>query len=126
NPVVGLSAYQDWSVLYDAGTIEAPGGTVVPTALLEREREASASLTFRRPRYRSYAWFSAGASVRGVEREWDDPAAPGAQALTLHRVPADVGAAATVGYSRVRSFAFSISPERGYLAAFSAQGRRYR
>jgi hypothetical protein len=125
NPLVGLSAYQDWSVLYDAGTIEAPGGTAVPTALLEREREASASLTFRRPRYRSYAWLSAGASVRRVDRAWDDPAAPGASSLTLHSVPTDLGAAATAGYSRVRSFSFSISPERGFLAAVSAQGRRY-
>jgi hypothetical protein len=126
NPLLGVSAYQDWSVLYDAGTIQAPDGSRVPTALLEREREASASLTFRRPRYRSYAWLSAGASVRALEREWNDPAAPGAPSLTLHHVPADLGAVATAGYTRARSQAFSISPEQGFLAAVSAQGRRFR
>jgi hypothetical protein len=125
NPVVGLSAIQEWSVLYDAGSFAAPDGTVIPTALLEREREASATLTFRRPRYRSYSWLSAGASARSLVREWDDAAAPGAGAVTLRDVPADLGAVASAGRSTVRSFAFSISPEQGYSTSLSVQGRRF-
>jgi len=124
NPVLGLSAVQDWGVLLESGTYSS-GGTTIESALLEREREASATVTFRRPRYRSYAWLSGGASVRSLVREWDDPAAAGVSGIHLRDVPTDLGAVASTGYSRVREFAFSISPEQGFLAALSAQGRRY-
>jgi hypothetical protein len=123
--VLGVSAVQDWGVLLESGTYSS-GGTTIQSALLEREREASATFTFRRPRYRSYAWLSGGASVRSLVREWDDPAAAGVSGIRLRDVPTDLGAVASTGYSRVREFAFSISPEQGYLAALSAQGRRYK
>ncbi|MDB4948690.1 MAG: WD40-like beta Propeller containing protein [Gemmatimonadetes bacterium] len=125
NPALGLSLQQSWGVLYDAGTVPRKDGSRVGSALLERERAAAGTLTFRRPRYRSYAWLSAGAGVRSLVRAWDDPTAPGVDELTLTDVPTDLGAVASAGYSTVRSFAFSISPEQGWLAALSAQGRRF-
>jgi hypothetical protein len=124
NPVIGLSAVQDWDVAIDPKGI-AVGDTLVPTALLEREREASATLTFRRARYRSYAWLSGGASVRKLKLEWDDPTAPGARSTGFAEAPTDLGAIATAGYSTARSYAFSISPEQGFTTAVSVEGRRY-
>ncbi|HEX7238782.1 MAG TPA: hypothetical protein VF263_00840, partial [Longimicrobiaceae bacterium] len=114
-PVLDLSAVQEWSV---AGRLGA-------AALLERERSASASLTFPRPRYRSYAWLSTGADAVLRRREWgSDPDTAGAAGFEGDD-PADLGAALTAGITTARGYAFSISQEDGFLLSGTAEGRHY-
>jgi Tol biopolymer transport system component len=124
NPTLSVSAFQDWSVLVGPGVLTS-GDTTIQSALLERERSVSATATFARPRYRSYTWLSAGANLRRLHRAWEHPDDPTTQALTLHTVPFDVGGVVTTGYSSVRGYAYSISPENGVLGALTAQARRF-
>lgn len=111
-PVIGLSAFQQWD------------GFKVDTfpALAQRERSASAIATLPFPRFRTYGWVSAGLNLRERTFEWlreQDREFPFAgQGL-------DVGAVLSVGRSSARGFAYSISPEEGWLAAATVEGRRY-
>jgi hypothetical protein len=123
NPTIGASAFQDWDVLAAANTLRGPGDVPIPTALLERERSASLVATFSRPRFRSYAWLSTGVNVRDRERPFDDPGL--ANGATVTDPPPDVGAVASLGYSTVRSYDYSISAEDGFVAAVQAEGRRF-
>ncbi|HEX8696259.1 MAG TPA: hypothetical protein VF746_27825 [Longimicrobium sp.] len=123
NPTLGASAFQDWDVLIAAGVLAGPGDAPIPTALLERERSASVVATFARPRYRSYAWLSLGATVRDRKRVFDDPEQ--ASGVTVVDPPPDVGAVATLGWSTVRAYDFSISAEDGVVAAASVEARRF-
>jgi Tol biopolymer transport system component len=123
NPVLGISALQDWDEAFGAGTVVTRAGDTIASAVLERERTLSLSATLVRPRYLSYGWVSGGLSLRDLHREWDRPEAPGA--FELARVPLDAGAVVTAGYSTAQQYDFSISPERGWLASVTAEGRRY-
>lgn len=123
NPVLGASAYQDWDVIAESGAIGGPGGEPVPSALLERERSGSVVATFLRPRFRSYAWLSAGLNLRDRQRAWENPDT--AAGATFVDPPPDVGAVATLGYSTSQAYDFSISTQRGFVAAASVEGRRF-
>jgi outer membrane protein assembly factor BamA len=79
--------------------------------------------TFTRPRFRSYNWLSAGASVRQRRREWDVPSA--APAGLLIDIPRELGGAVTLGHSSARAYDFSISPQDGFVAAAQLEGRRF-
>jgi hypothetical protein len=114
NPVLGASLVQDWDEL---GTVRTAGGDLAQ--LLERERSASLVGTAVRRRLRSYSWASAGGSVRERHYAFDDGRA-GAPEL-----PAEAGAALTLGHSTTRRFEYSVSPEQGFVAAASLAGRRY-
>lgn len=120
NPVIGVSAFQDWDVLAST-EVNTPGGPQL-NRLLERERSASLTATFTRPRFRSYAWLSLGANVRDRVREWTLPAQAPA---TLLDPPLDVGGIATLGLSTTRSYPFSVSTQDGWIAAASVEGRRF-
>jgi hypothetical protein len=119
NPALGASVFQDWSVPLRAA-INTPAGPVI-NDLLERERSASLVATFSRPRFRSYSWLSLGANVRDRELRWSVPAL--APDLVIDRPP-ELGAIATLGVSTARAYDFSISPQDGFLAAASVEGRR--
>jgi dipeptidyl aminopeptidase/acylaminoacyl peptidase len=123
NPVLGTSAFQRWTLLARANTLPLPAGGRVPTALLQRERSASAVATLTRPRFRSFGWVSAGGNLRDRDRIWDDAGAAGSAAV--RQLPLDLGAVTTAGFSTVRRFPFSTGPEQGWLAAGTVEGRRY-
>lgn len=123
NPVLGLSAYQDWDEAFASATVAGSDGLPVPSAILERERAATVSATLARPRFHSYAWLSGGVNLRGRERVWDRPAAAGV--FALNDVPLDLGGVVSAGISTAQTYEYSISPERGGLLSVSAQGRRY-
>lgn len=123
NPVIGASAYQDWDALADADQLADPDGVPIPTALLERERAAYLTATLARPRFRSYSWLSAGATVRRRERVWDDPGA--APAGLLRDLPAEVGGVVALGTTTARAFDFSVSQQEGVTAAVRLEGRRF-
>lgn len=116
NPVIGASAAQDWDFA-GAITVISPGGVPVPQVLLERERRGSLVATFTRPRFRSYGWLSVGAGAS--KREYTVNGSP------ARDVPAEAGGAVTLGYSTSRRYAYSVSPENGFVAAASLEGRRY-
>lgn len=121
NPVIGVSAFQDWDAL---GTFQVEGpGDAVLTTLEERERSASLVATFARPRFRSYSWLSLGANVRDRVRQWSDGEVPNLSVVL--DPPAEVGAIATLGTSTVRGYPFSISAQDGVIAAASVEGRRF-
>jgi hypothetical protein len=110
-PVIGASVLQDW----DAFPVTTAGGV-----LLERERAASVVGTWVFPRFRSYSWLSLGVGTR--DRDYSVDNAPDSLAV---EVPAEVGGALTLGISRIRTYDYSISPERGWVAAATVEGRRY-
>lgn len=116
-PVLDVSASQDWfGVGFDSS------GTRVTGRLLERERVAGAALTFPRPRYRSYAWLSVAGTARDYDYAWKDPAL---ETRRLPDVPPELGGSLTAGVSTTRGYAFSISPEDGFLVSGTAEARRY-
>ncbi|MFL5537418.1 MAG: hypothetical protein ACJ8J0_00405 [Longimicrobiaceae bacterium] len=120
NPALGASVFQDWSVPLRVAVNPPAGGPII-VDLLERERSASAVATFTRPRFRSFTWLSLGANLRDRELQWSDPAL--APAGSLDRPP-ELGAIATVGVSTARAYELSISPQDGFVAAASVEGRR--
>lgn len=111
-PLIGASVLQDW----DAFATDAEGGL-----LLERERAASLVATWTMPRFRSFRWVSLGVGTR----DRDYSVAGGASESLAPPIPAEVGGAATLGVSRTRAYEYSISQERGWVAAATAEGRRY-
>lgn len=119
NPVLGVSAFQDWDAL---GTFEA-GTPGVASTLEERKRSASLVATFARPRFRSYSWLSLGANVRDRVRQWSNGDVPALDVLL--DPPPEVGAIATLGTSTVRGYPFSISAQDGFTAAASVEGLRF-
>jgi Tol biopolymer transport system component len=123
NPTLGASVFQDWDVIGRAGAFSGPDDQPIPTALLERERAAYLVASFTRPRFRSYNWLSAGASLRQREREWDDGDVAPANLLT--DIPPEVGGVVTLGHSTARAYDFSIGPQDGMVAAASLEGRRF-
>ena len=122
-PVLDVEAFQEWSVLARAGEVTDTAGRKIPSAVLERERSLGAALTFPRPRFRSYTWLTVGGEIADRARVWDDPEV--ATGRRLRDPPPDLGGVLTAGYSSVRAFGFSISPEQGFAASLSAEGHRY-
>jgi hypothetical protein len=120
NPTLGVSAFQNWDALgtFTENTVEGP----VANTLLQRERSASLTATFARPRFRSYSWLSLGANVRDRERQWT--LGEGSAAVLL-APPMEVGAIATAGVSTARGYPFSVSTQDGVVAAASVEGRRF-
>jgi hypothetical protein len=118
NPVIGASVRQDWDY---AGTIgrTGPGGETELAALLERERSGSLVATFTRPRARSNSWLSLG--VGASKRDYSLSDSTG----SYLDVPTEAGGAVTLGYSTARRYAYSVSPENGFMVAGSLEGRRY-
>jgi hypothetical protein len=110
-PVIGASMLQDW----DSFRLDENGGL-----LLERERSASLVATWPIPRFRSYRWVSVGVGTRDRDYSVENAADS-----LVPLIPAEVGGAVTVGMSTVRAYDYSISAERGWLAAVGAEGRRY-
>lgn len=125
NPLLNLSAEQRWSVLAAEGTISAPEGGVVPTALFSRRREADLSLTWLRRRWRTTAWVGTGAEVGDTDRAWQRPEAAAEAGVRALDPPPFAGLRLDAGYSALRSYAFSIGPERGFSVVGSASGRRH-
>lgn len=126
-PVLDLELAQEWSVRVAAPTPVRDGDTVraVPTALLDRERRAVASLTFPRQRMRSYTWLSVGGEWEDLARAWDDPEAAGDFRDRIVDPPPELGAVLGLGRSTARGYEFSISPEDGYTVSATLEGRRY-
>ena len=118
NPVIGASLAQDWDHVGNF-TSDRPDGGLSVNRLLERERSASLVGTFTRPRYRSYGWLSLGVGAR--QRDYSVIGISN----DVPELPAEAGAAATLGYSTARGFAYSVSQENGFVAAGSVEGRRY-
>lgn len=119
NPVIGASVFQDWDQVGTFQTV-SPVDAPATAVLLERERSASLVATFTRPRFRSYSWLSLGVGAR--EREY---MFRGGNVGQTPDPPAEVGGAATLGYSTARRYEYSVSAENGFVAAASVQGRRY-
>lgn len=126
-PVLELSADQEWSVFAQAGSKVRVGNEVrtLPTHLLERERSVAVGATFPRPRYRSYTWLSTGAAWSHRDRVWDEPEAAGDLRTRVTDFPPDLAGVLTLGYSSVRTYPFSISPQDGFLLSGTAEGHRY-
>ncbi len=126
-PLLDVAVAQDWTVERASPVPVLVGDSVrlVPTALLERERRVGASVTFPRPRYRSYTWFSVGADWRKRDYAWKDPEAAGEFRDRPVDAPPDLGARITLGRSTARGFDFSISPEDGYSVSGTLEGHRY-
>jgi hypothetical protein len=122
-PTLGAAASQEWRLVLGRGA--RPGGDSVPlaTPLMLRQRSASAVAGFVWPRFRSYTWLSTGVNLRQLRYSWLEPALEPGRALPA-RVP-DLGVVLNLGRSTSRSYDFSISREDGWLAAATAEGRRY-
>ena len=118
NPVIGASVFQEWDQVGTINTV-SPIDEPVTATLLERERSASLVATFTRPRFRSNSWLSLGVGAR--KRDYSFRGAP----ATPPEVPAEAGGAVTLGYSTARDYEYSVSPEEGFVAAASVEGRRY-
>ena len=125
NPVLGLGAFQDWSVFREGVGVILPSGDTVGATVLEREAEGSAALSFLHRRWNSSWWFDVGGDLRQRERVWDNPALGEIPDLRLPEFPLDLGAAFLAGFSTIRQYSFSISPEEGFRGTASVEGRRY-
>ena len=122
-PLLGASGFQEWDIAIRGNGWRRPDGTLIPSALLERERSASLVATFLRPRFRSIWWASTGVNLRNRDFVLADPdSAPDVAPPEL--VP-DLGAVLTLGRSTVRAYEFSVTPEEGWLTAVTLEGRRY-
>lgn len=123
NPVLNVSAAQNWSVFREEGTPAGQSGLVLPTALLSREQEARASVYWLRRRWQSTSWLEVGGVARDLDRIWDEP--DRADTLRATQFPLDLGATLEAGFSSVRSYAFSIGPQQGLRLSGSMAGHRY-
>jgi Tol biopolymer transport system component len=120
NPVIGASVFQEWDRVGAFATVTPTDEPTIAT-LLERERSASLVATFTRPRFRSFSWLSVGAGARQRDYSFreSEVTAP------APNPPAEAGGAVTLGYSNAREYEYSVSPEEGFVAAASVEGRRY-
>ncbi len=123
NPVLDLSLSQDWSVYRKAGGRVSGRPDPLATAILSREREAAASLSWLRSRWRSSSWVRVGAELLDLERAWDDSEASGG--LSLTRFPPDLGTVLEAGYASTRGTAFSLGPQEGVRVSGTLEGHRY-
>ncbi|HEV2131568.1 MAG TPA: hypothetical protein VGR27_10725, partial [Longimicrobiaceae bacterium] len=123
NPLLDLSGMQEWTVLSESLRRITETGDTIYSALLERERRASSTLTFQRRHWRSLYWMGGGGDLRRIERVWQDTTL--ARGGPFFRFPLDLGALLFGGYSNVRGYGFSISPEDGFLLSLSSEARRY-
>jgi hypothetical protein len=119
NPILEVSASQHWSV---AATL-TPSGAALPTPLLERNREAGASLALQRRRWDSNASASLGASIRAPHRAWAEPAEAGG--FLFRQRPPDAGAVVQTSYSSARGFGIALGPQQGSTAIVRGEARRY-
>ncbi len=123
NPLLDLSGAQAWTVLAESVPREVEPGDTLRSALLLQEQRVASFLNFQHRRWRSvYSWGGGGDLIR-AERFWDTPAV--SQAFPIPALPLDVGAVVFGGYSSVRGYAFSISPEEGFLLSLTSEVRRY-
>jgi Tol biopolymer transport system component len=125
NPVLNLSATQDWTVRAEARRGTTADGDTITSALLEREARGSASATYLYQRWRRAAWVGGGTDLRKREFVWDDPRLSGNPAARLLVVPPEIGALVFGGYSSARGYTFSISPEDGFTLSLTGEGRQY-
>lgn len=123
NPVLDVRLEQDWSVFREEGAAVGRGGAPLPTALLSRDRELSASLFWLRRRWRSSAWLGLGGEARDLDRVWDQPER--ADTLRATQYPLDVGATLHGGYSTARGYAYSVGPQEGFRVSGALEGHRY-
>ncbi|MBW3630388.1 MAG: hypothetical protein KY464_13965 [Gemmatimonadetes bacterium] len=119
NPVLALSASQEWDV---AATVDA-AGKALPTALLERERQAGASLIWLRRRWTSTSSVSLAMELTEPDLLWDEPSAAGQR--RFRQTPADVAAVLHAGYNSARGFGISLGPQTGATASLRAESHRY-
>jgi hypothetical protein len=120
-PALAAAVSQRWDVLLSG--LEASGSGPGRSAALRRERELQLSALWLRQRWRSAAWLSAAAELDDLADEWDGPV-PAGLAPLLDRPPS-VGVALTGGYSSVRRYAYSISPEQGFRLTSRLEEHRY-
>lgn len=123
NPVLDLSLSQDWSVFRESGTAAAGTGEPLPTAILSRDRQASASLTWQRRRWRSSAWLGVGGELRDLDRVWDEPDRAVGDPPT--RFPLDLGTVLEAGFASARGTALSLGPQEGLRLSGTLEGHRY-
>jgi hypothetical protein len=116
-PLLDLSAGQRWRLAASSETL--------PSDILRRERRVDAGAVFPVPRMRRHLSVAGGASLLDRSDAWRDPAAAEAAGVRLRETPLDAGAVLSAGYSSVRRFAFSVSPEEGVSLSGAVQGRRY-
>ncbi len=120
NPLLSLAASQGYDA---AGPLALPDGT--RGFIQERERRASAGLTFLRARWRSALSLTGAAGLA-----WEDRTLLGAADLepspdfTLTRPTSRLAdLRVTASWSSVRGYALSISPERGFSVLVQARTR---
>ncbi|CAN5368823.1 hypothetical protein BH24GEM3_BH24GEM3_23460 [soil metagenome] len=123
NPLLDLSGMQEWTVFRESVRRITEAGDTIYSALLEREQRATSSVTFQHRRWRSLYWAGGGGDLRRIERVWQDTTL--ARGGPFFRFPLDMGALFFGGFSNVRRYGFSISPEDGFLLSFSTEARRY-
>lgn len=120
-PVLDAVAEQGWTA--SLLRVEDEEGAAANVSLLRRERTLGIGGTLLRRRVRATQYLSAGVDVRDRRYEVENGVAP--LPARLDDFPLDVGAVLAVGHSTVRGYEFSISPEDGFAASASVQGRRY-
>jgi hypothetical protein len=125
NPILDVAAAQFWSVEAGEGTLRTETGDLIGSALFQREQALSASLSWLRRHWRSTAWLSAGGELRDLDFVWEDPEEVEALGVRIREFPSDLGATLEAGYSTVRGYPYSVSPQDGFLLSAGLQGHRF-
>ncbi|HEU4566204.1 MAG TPA: hypothetical protein VFS05_16195 [Gemmatimonadaceae bacterium] len=117
-PVIGLSAWQEWSRFSIVDGAGAPLGT-----LRRRARVAALSLSFQRPRARTYSFASVGGELER-RRYLADPAPLLDTLDAFYRSePLYRSLVGSAGWSNLQRPALAISPEDGISVAASTRWR---
>lgn len=123
NPELGFDLSQAWYLQLRSGT-ELRGGSILPQALVRRDRAAGTSLRWVRPRFRSTMWAGVRGALRERELSWETPETAPAE-LSFREIPREVGFSVNGGISSVRAFALSTGPQQGASLATTLSTNRY-
>lgn len=121
-PVLGLSLSQSWDA--DAALLRQ-GESVRAVTLLERERQAAATVGWSWPRYRSYRFFNGGLTLSGERVEFASDSLQRLLGDSLRQRPREVGLFLNAGVSTARGYTLSISREQGAWLSGTLTARRY-
>jgi len=124
NPVVIVDGGQEW----EAGGLQLvppePGAPPVPVRPLRRERFGGLGVEFRHVRLRRTTSVGVGGRVVGMERRVLDEEGGESETIRFLRPEATLlELRGSAGYSSVRSFPFSVSPEEGLGIAVAVRER---
>jgi hypothetical protein len=122
-PVVEVDAAQQWSVLGEGLRAVTTAGDTLRSDLFRREQRAMLLLRHSWPRWRSQRWVGGGPDLRQTRESWENPVFR--ERLPRPDWPLDLGLRLFGGYSSVRGYGYSISPEEGVLLQLSGEARRF-